>query len=245
VTPRFPADVDQAGGTAGPPGSGGSDSPTGAASGSGGFAGASPGATTADGAEDADLVDLPTLVGRIVRVGGLVVDLRPDGFTLDDGTAVGRIVLRDAALEMLALIEPEDALNVTGVVETTADGPQVVVTDPGRVVVAGDPVAAAAPSAVAATVSPAPSASTPAVSGDGRLAGLTSAPWPLDAGTAGLGGLVAISLASVAVTLLRREQARRRLAARIADRLAALGGRTEGPSGDLPAEREPSTNRSA
>jgi hypothetical protein len=241
VTPRFPADVDQAGGTASATGSG----TTGRASGSGGTAAASPGAMPEDGAEDADLVDLATLVGRLVRVGGLVVDLRPDGFTLDDGTGVGRIVLRDAALEMLALIEPEDALNVTGVVETTADGPQVVVTDPGRVVVAGDPVAAAAPSAVAVTVSPVPSASTPAVSGEGRLAGLTSAPWPLDAGTAGLGGLVAISLASVAVTLLRREQARRRLAARIADRLAALGGRTDDPSGDPSAERGPSTNRSA
>ena len=34
-------------------------------------------------------VDLVTAVGQQVRVGGLVVDLRPDGFTLDDGTAVG------------------------------------------------------------------------------------------------------------------------------------------------------------
>ena len=34
-----------------------------------------------------------TSIGTTVRVGGLVVDLRPDGFTLDDGTAVGRVVL--------------------------------------------------------------------------------------------------------------------------------------------------------
>ncbi len=46
------------------------------------------------GAPDADLVDLDARVGRLVRVGGLVVDLEPDGFTLDDGTAIGRVVLR-------------------------------------------------------------------------------------------------------------------------------------------------------
>ena len=44
----------------------------------------------------ADLVDLDGLVGATVRVGGLVVDLRPDGFTLDDGTATGRVILRGA-----------------------------------------------------------------------------------------------------------------------------------------------------
>ena len=227
VTPRFPADVAQAGGTASATGSG----TTGGATGSGGDATASPGATPdAIGAEDADLVDLPTLVGRVVRVGGLVVDLRPDGFTLDDGTAVGRIVLRDAALEMLALIEPEDALNVTGRRGDHGRRSAGRRRRPGRVVVAGDPVAAGGALAPhGGGVARSAPRRQPAVSGEGRLAGLTSAPWPLDAGTAGLGGLVAISLASLAVTLLRREQARRRLAARIADRLAALGGRDGGP----------------
>jgi hypothetical protein len=65
-------------------------------------------------AQDADLGDLATFVGRNVRVGGLVVDLRPDGFTLDDGTATGRVILRAIALDSLALIEPDDALNVVG-----------------------------------------------------------------------------------------------------------------------------------
>ena len=42
----------------------------------------------------------------------------------------------------------------------------------------------------------------------------------------GIAGIVLVSLASLVVTLLRRERMRRRLSARIADRLAALvGGR--------------------
>ena len=96
-------------------------------------------------AEDADLGDLATFVGRNVRVGGLVVDLRADGFTLDDGTATGRVILRAAALDSLALIEPDDALNVIGRVETGPDGPVVVVDDPGRLFLAGDPVPDASP----------------------------------------------------------------------------------------------------
>ena len=63
--------------------------------------------------------DLAPFAGKLVRVGGLVVDLRTDGFTLDDGTAIGRIVLRGAALELLPLIEPDDALNAIGRVETS------------------------------------------------------------------------------------------------------------------------------
>ena len=58
---------------------------------------ARPGSSTGRPA-DVDLVDARRPhVGRRVRVGGLVDELRPDGFTLDDGTATGRIVLRDAA----------------------------------------------------------------------------------------------------------------------------------------------------
>ena len=41
-------------------------------------------------------------VGQTVRVGGLVVDLTTDGFTLDDGTAIGRVVLAGAAAELRA-----------------------------------------------------------------------------------------------------------------------------------------------
>ena len=53
-----------------------------------------PGCRLPDAALDADLVELEAFVGQRVRVGGLVVDLRADGFTLDDGTAIGRVILR-------------------------------------------------------------------------------------------------------------------------------------------------------
>ena len=75
ITPRFPADIrltgrpekegDGGGGTSAMP--------------------SVPGATDAgpsgEPATDVDLVDLDTVVGRSVRVGGLVVELQPDGFS--------------------------------------------------------------------------------------------------------------------------------------------------------------------
>ena len=72
-----------------------SGTPTGGAAATGGqggspaAAGAGTVGATANGetVPDADLADLGSIVGRTVRVGGLVVDIRPDGFVLDDGTA--------------------------------------------------------------------------------------------------------------------------------------------------------------
>ena len=110
---------------------------------------ASAAAAYASAAEDADLVDVASMTGRLVRVGGLVVDLRPDGFTLDDGTAIGRVVLRGTALDQLPLVEPDDALNAIGRVEATADGPVVAVDDPAGLIQAGDPVPAEASSSPA------------------------------------------------------------------------------------------------
>ena len=188
---------------------------------------------------------------RIVRVGGLVVDLQPDGFTLDDGTAIGRVVLRGPALERLALIEPDDALNAIGRVEAAAAGAIVVVDDPAGIIQAGDPVAAAPGTSPEASPGPStvPSGTPGTLGGSaGRLAGLGGT-LPFDAGTAGLGTLAAISAASVAVTLLRRAYGRRRLSARIAGRLATFaapaGDPPGGPSAASSAERGPSTIHSA
>ena len=183
-------------------------------------------------APDADLVDLDTRIGGLVRVGGLVVDLEPDGFTLDDGTAIGRVVLRGPALERLALIEPDDALNAIGRVEAGTAGAIVVVDDPAGIIQAGDPIAAAPDASPEASVGPSTAPSgTPGTLGAtaGRLAGLGGT-LPFDAGIAGLGTLAAISAASVAVTLLRRASSRRRLSARIAGRLATFAA----PAGDPP-----------
>jgi hypothetical protein len=68
---------------------------------------------------------------------------------------------------------------------------------------------------------------------------------PFDAGAAGVGTLLAISVLSVAVTLLRRTRSRRRLAARIAGRLASFAAPAEALRDPNVAEREPSTNHAA
>ena len=243
VTPRFPADVIVAGRT--------SSAAQGASSGSGGGTGRSAPTTPGDPSPapvvDADVVDLDGFIGRTVRIGGLVVDLAADGFTIDDGTAIGRVVLRDAALELLALVEPDDALNAIGRVEASAAGPIVVVTDPGAVVRAGDPVAAEtspAPDPTAMTAAT-PDAEASGATTGGRLAGLTGGGLRLEPGAAGLGTLVAISVLSLAVSLLRRRYRHRRLTALVTARLAAFAGPSAGPTDPTPAERGPSTIHSA
>ncbi len=169
---------------------------------------------------------------------------RQTGFTLDDGTAIGSIVLRGAALELLSLVEPDDALNVIGRVEATDSGSAVVVEDPAGLMQAGDPVA---PGSIADPSGAGPEADVPTPS-DGpasRLAGLGGSPWPLEPGLAGIGTMLAVSLLSVAVTLLRRARSRRRVAARIAARLATFVGPRAVLDGRSVAERGPSTNSHA
>lgn len=197
-------------------GSGGADQPGGASSGAGVVA--------------ADLVDLDVLVGSIVRVGGLVVDLRSDGFTLDDGTAIGRIVLSGPAAEWIDLIEPDDAINVTGLVTVRSDGVVAVVVDDPATITLGStpdgPVGSFQPG------TPEASAGLGDAS-DLRIAGFGADASAIPSAGAGVAGLVAISLASLGATVLRRRHARRLLAVRVAARLAGIGGpssaRTERP----------------
>jgi hypothetical protein len=109
-------------------------------------------------------------------------------------------------------------------------------------VMAGDPVAANDPLASATAGDVAPSGEA---AGTSRFAGFGGGPLPVDAGAAGLGTLAAISAVSLSVTLLRRSRSRRRLAARIAARLASFGTPADGPRDPNPAEREPSTIHAA
>ena len=184
--------------------------------------------------------------GRLVRVGGLVVDLTEDGFHLDDGTAVGRVVLSGDALDRLSLIEPDDALNAIGRVVSTENEAVVVVDAPGGLIMAGDPVPAVSPDQQGPVADPSATAGPTASDGLGtRLAGLAGPPWKGDPGIAGVGTLFLISALSLAVTLARRERARRRLANRIAARLGALSRVPAGATVAAPAERGPSTTHSA
>ena len=66
---------------------------------------------------DIDLVAIDEHVGATVRVGGLVAGLEADGFRLDDGTAVARIILRAQRSTSLSDIVADDALSAIGRVD--------------------------------------------------------------------------------------------------------------------------------
>jgi hypothetical protein len=218
IVPRSPGDV-----VLGPAAAGGNAA---AGRGSGGRSAATggrglarvpdPGSSATPGVVDADLAELYAHAGRTVRVGGIVVELAPEGFQLDDGTAVGRVILAGPAADYLPLIEPEDPVNAIGRVEERDGAHVVVVEDPAGISRVGDlpafasPVGSAEPSAAAMPVGRSQLAS----SADPLGLGLT--------GAAGIASLVLVSAASVAMTVLRRRRIQQALLARVSARLAAV-----------------------
>jgi hypothetical protein len=164
---------------------------------------------------DLDLAELAEHLGAVVRVGGSIQTIDDTGFTLGDGTGLGRIVLLDEAASYLSLLAPGDVLNAVGVVVGTAAGPEVRVSDPAGItrvdnvgIAAGQDPGAASPDVVEPT--------RPVTRAEG-LGGLGSN------GPVGLGILVALSVASAGVTIARWRRGRRALKLRIASRLAAIG----------------------
>jgi hypothetical protein len=233
VLPRSRGDLTIGGATAGAAAGRGTTSAADGGGGTGGSASGAPaGASGTATIPDADLADLASIVGATVRVGGLVLDLRPDGFVLDDGTAHAAIVLRDHAAEWISLVEPGDAINVVGRVERLDGGALgVVVTDPSRIALGSDLATLGAASLPpAAPVSDAPEAARP------RTAGLGDDFGGFPGAGAGLVSLFGVSLASVAITLARRRQARRLLASRVAARLAGIAGTA--PSDGVPGRAD-------
>jgi hypothetical protein len=173
---------------------------------------------------DIDLRAIRKHLGETVRVGGLIVEVRSDGILLDDGTSTGTVVLRDGAADYLALLEPGDPINAIGRVERAGSGYVVVVRDPAGLTRVGD---------LGVDGSPGPSAAAQAGDQSGSAAGPLGRPLeatlgdPLGLGLPGLATLASLSLvtlASVAVTLLRRERLRRQIAARMAARIATVVG---------------------
>jgi hypothetical protein len=216
VLPRAGADLVTSGAT-------GSDGGTGSGStGSGTGQAGAPNATTGvvDVTPDTDLAALGEHLGAQVRVGGLVAAVAADGVDLDDGSAMGHLVFRGDALELLPYLRTGDAIAATGRVEQL-DGAIVVIVDGAAGVVrVGDlgqalPVITAGASAGGGSAQPSDARLT-------RAGGLVDGPetWSI----AAMGGL---SLLSLVVTLIRRRRARRRLRAVIVARLATLK-----PSGD-------------
>ena len=238
ILPRSVSDIHTGPGTSGATGA--ASAGPGTAADTGGSGGTSSGTTTpgagagTEAVPDVDLDQLAQAEGRLVRVGGLVVDLGPDRFRIDDGTAVGTIVLARAALDLLVLIEPGDAVNLNGMVVRTDEGWVVSTADPAALARVGDPVAAE-PVAALAGGPPAPVTSpetTSAISLAGFQLRGTGA-----AGMAGVGTLVVLTLSSLALTLLvRRQRAGQAFSDRVAARLSAIGAKgpvapTPGPSG--------------
>ena len=235
VTPRSAVDVTiganaddtspgagSSGGLGGrPPKAGGTGVPTG--SGTGPAAGSLP--------PDVDLDTLRTHIGASVRVGGLVAAVSPDGFQLDDGTALADIHLQGPAADLGASIEVGDALTAVGRVELdpVAGSAVVVVEDPAAIALVGGFPGPGDN----ATVTPGESAGTQAGSHGpeasdrslaARVAGVGEPAMP----GFGIIGLILVSAASLLVTLLRRQRTRRRFAARIAARLEAVVGAATG-----------------
>jgi hypothetical protein len=111
----------------------------------------------------------------------------------------------------------------------------VIVDEPGGIIRAGDPespdpVGNSVPGVVRVSSDP---ESSPIV------AGLSGVAWP-GVGALGFATMSLLSGVSLALSLLRRQHARRRLAARIEVRLAAFGA----PSDEAPGPRSPERGRS-
>ena len=196
-------------GGAGPGGAGTSASGSGAAYAGSGASGSIP---------DVDLAALADHVGELVRIGGLVAGLTADGFTLDDGTAIGTIRLAGQAAAFHDLLEAGDAIGLVGRVERATGGYGLLVDDPAGLVRLGD-LGEVVPIAATATIAPGsdPAGHASTTAGLGGSLGIGP-------GLPGLVGLLLVSMASLGLTFARRRQAHRRLVAVISSRVAALRG---------------------
>jgi hypothetical protein len=218
LLPRSHADL-----AIGPDGHG---EPGGAGVGAGGATGAEVRGNAASNAADAvtpdtDLATLADLVGKRVRVGGLIARVAESGFDLDDGTALARVELRGAMSDLLPLLREGEAIAATGTVALLDGAPVVVVDETGTLVRVGT---------LGQALPIGPNGSQPTASagnGPGALAadaGAGIAGGPARASLLALAGLTALS---VLATIMRRRLLRRRLRLALIDRLATL---RSGPS---------------
>lgn len=184
-----------------------------------------------DGPLDADLADLPALVGRIVRVGGVVVAADTHQLTIDDGTAQATVRLPADAAASTPLVSGTAVTLVARVATTAGGGVDLELRAMTDLALAGDPDAPQAPDpdAATATATPVPAAQDDATAAD------------VDPGTSA--AVAAVALAATAALLLLLAGARRRRRGRVGggarrrirDRLLALGPvAPEGPSGTPP-----------
>lgn len=210
LLPRDGADI-----AIGPSDSGAAPDATGGTDQGGALPGAAP--PTTNITPDTDLATLLDHVGQRVRVGGLIASIGADGFDLDDGTALARIVLSGDMAALLPHLREGEAIAATGVV-ALQDGAAVVIVDgTGTLVRVGSLGQAVPIGGFAAEATPAPSA-------DGAVAALAADSSALRPALppASLLAISMVSALSVLVTLARRRVARRRLRQVLVARLASL-----------------------
>jgi hypothetical protein len=180
-----------------------------------------------------DLGALAEHAGQLVRVGGLVVAPTASGFSLDDGTALGHVVLDEDAAAYLGVLEAGDAVNAVGTVVTSEDVPGdwvVLVTTAGgllRVGALGEFQPVGTPPVAAAADEPAPPALGAAPARPSRRLGLDQLLADVGGG-AGLISLVLMAGLSIASAVVRRRRSRA-LAAHLAARLQRYAGAEANP----------------
>jgi lamin tail-like protein len=221
VLPRAGSDLALGPGvaTGGASGESGVTAASGAGGGTGATGGAAGGQLETDITPDTDLAVLGEHVGERVRVGGLIARLADDGFDLDDGTALARIVLRGDMAGLVPFLQEGEAVAATGTVELRDGAAIVVVDDEGALVRVGvlGQALPIAPGADAATSSAAVGTVTEA----GSLAPET--------GPASLLAVALLLLASVLATVLRKRRLQRQLRAALVERLGTLRARRAQP----------------
>jgi hypothetical protein len=189
---------------------------------SGGGAAASRVTLAQDITPDTDLAALFEHLGETVHVGGLVSEMTTDGFLLDDGTAVARVVLEGDAAVLLPHIRAGDAVAAHGVVRQEGEELRLVVANAAGLVRVGD-LGQAEPLVPGASGRDPESSS--AVTLPPRAVDLAGAAGllPAELSVATLGGL---TVASLLVTLIRRRATAQRSRAAVLARLASLASVT-------------------
>lgn len=159
------------------------------------------------GPPSVDLRDLASRRGQQVRVSGLVSAIAGAVVSLDDGTAIGRLILTGAAAAYLDLVEAGDPLEASGLVESDASGPFVLVTDPDGIAQAGDPGSGArsTPGETPPVSPPDGTTNPPRALGAGQAGSISTPGTSSGSGPLGLleavGLAVAGAIAALAITL--------------------------------------------
>lgn len=175
------------------------------------------GASGADAPADSDLGALADHVGALVRVSGLIAEVRGNVIRLDDGTGLGTVLLLDGAAEYRMLLHVNDPIGLVGLVERSGSDLQIRVADPSGIVrlgALGEAVPIAAVDIADASIE---TAASTADSAEGVLDG------GLATGRMATGlGLLVLVVTAGAASLLRRRQARGRLLEAVTTRIHGL-----------------------